>query len=337
MTPETIGTFVRLGTLLALFAAIFIVVQIALNAAWSRRSHLNTINQRLKMISQGRSRDEVISALRKNAGGDFSSFPEPIAGWLASLERTLRSAGVTFPTSQVLVAMAAALGLLFVLIGLGASISGIAFSAGAALLIFTISFCAAVLLPILVVNALAQKRRKRMEEQFPISLDVFIRALRAGHPVASAIDLLTKEMPDPIGSEYGLVADEVAYGAELADSLDAMASRWKLEDIRMFVVSLSVQNETGGNLAEILENLSTVIRARASLYLKVRALSSEGRMTGWILTILPVGAFVFLFAVNPAFYLDVASDPAFIIGFLGLLTFYIIGFITIRIMVDIKV
>jgi tight adherence protein B len=194
-----------------------------------------------------------------------------------------------------------------------------------------------VLLPVLVVNALAQRRRKRMEEQFPISLDVFIRALRAGHPVASAIDLLTREMPDPIGSEYGLVADEVSYGAELADSLSSMAERWGLEDIRMFVVSLSVQNETGGNLAEILENLASVIRARASLFLKVRALSSEGRMTGWILTILPVGAFVVLFAVNPAFYLDVADDPAFIIGFVGLIVMYAIGFATIRMMINIKV
>jgi tight adherence protein B len=192
-------------------------------------------------------------------------------------------------------------------------------------------------LPVLVVNALAQRRRKRMEEQFPISLDVFIRALRAGHPVASAIDLLTREMPDPIGSEYGLVADEVSYGAELADSLSSMAERWGLEDIRMFVVSLSVQNETGGNLAEILENLASVIRARASLFLKVRALSSEGRMTGWILTILPVGAFVVLFAVNPAFYLDVADDPAFIIGFVGLIVMYAIGFATIRMMINIKV
>ena len=187
------------------------------------------------------------------------------------------------------------------------------------------------------MNTITQRQRKRVEEQFPISLDIFVRALRAGHPVSSAIDLLTKEMPDPIGSEFGLVADEVSYGAELQDSLADMADRWGIEDIRMFVVSLSVQNETGGNLAEVLEKLSEVIRARASLYRKVRALSSEGRMTGWMLTILPIAAFVGLFAVNPTFYLDVAQDPAFIIGFLGLIILYILGFIMIRVMVDIKV
>lgn len=105
----------------------------------------------------------------------------------------------------------------------------------------------------------------------------------------------------------------------------------------MFVVSLSVQTETGGNLAEILENLASVVRARASLFLKVRALSSEGRMTGWILTILPVGAFVILFAINPSFYLDVAADPIFIVVFIGLMVLYIIGFTAIRMMINIKV
>ncbi len=144
-------------------------------------------------------------------------------------------------------------------------------------------------------------------------------------------------MDDPIGSEFGLVADEVSYGADLTDAIDAMADRWDLEDIRMFVVSLSVQLETGGNLAEILENLSGVIRARASLYLKVRALSSEGRMTGWILSVLPIFTMVSMFLINPGFYLNVAKDPIFLFGFPGLLLLYVTGFIWIRKLVDIKV
>jgi tight adherence protein B len=176
-----------------------------------------------------------------------------------------------------------------------------------------------------------------MQDQFPVALDVFVRGLRAGHPIAAALDLLTVEMPDPIGSQFGVVVDEVTYGAELRDALQAMAERWDLDDMRMFVVSLSVQNETGGNLAEILDNLSTVIRERHSMYLKVRALSSEGRMTAIMLTILPVFAFSFLFIMNAGFYLDVADDPAFLPGFIVLIVMYIIGFITIRKMVDLKV
>jgi tight adherence protein B len=105
----------------------------------------------------------------------------------------------------------------------------------------------------------------------------------------------------------------------------------------MFVVSLSVQQETGGNLAEILENLSKVIRERAAMMLKVRALSSEGRMTAVVLTILPVIAFTMLFLGNARFFLDVADDPAFIPGFVILLIWYVIGFFWIRRMIDLKV
>ena len=107
--------------------------------------------------------------------------------------------------------------------------------------------------------------------------------------------------------------------------------------MRMFVVSLSVQNETGGNLAEILDNLSKVIRERHSLMMKVRALSSEGRMTAMMLTILPVFTFTLLFVLNARFFLDVADDPYFIPGFVALVALYLTGFIWIRRMVDLKV
>ena len=92
-------------------------------------------------------------------------------------------------------------------------------------------------------------------------------------------------MPAPIGPEFGIVVDEVTYGSELRDALQNMAERWDLEDMRMFVVSLSIQSETGGNLAEILENLTKVIRERQSMMMKVRALSSEGRMTAVMLSV----------------------------------------------------
>ena len=144
-------------------------------------------------------------------------------------------------------------------------------------------------------------------------------------------------MPDPIGSEFVLVVDEVNYGADFRDALQAMADRWDMEELRMFVVSLAIQMETGGNLAEILENLARVIRERASMMMKVRALSSEGRMTAIMLTLLPVFSFTVLFLFRPTFYLDVADDPAFLPGFAGLLLLYAVGFIIIRRLVDLKV
>lgn len=332
-----LDTIIRLAILLAIFASIFIISQIALNSAWARRAHLAAVNRRLRMISEGRTREQVVAILRKNDASDFSQYPQLVANRLASLQRSLRASGLPITLGQLLFFMGAGFVIVLAILGIAVAASGFPLSAGVMLMIVTVSFSATLLLPTLILGMIAQRRRKRIEEQFPVSLDVFVRALRAGHPVASAIDLLTREMQDPIGSEFGLVADEVSYGAELTDSLAAMADRWDLEDIRMFVVSLSVQNETGGNLAEILENLADVIRARASLYRKVRALSSEGRMTGWMLTILPVAAFVGLFLVNPSFYLSVAQDPMFLVGFAGLILLYLIGLVTIRVMVDIKV
>jgi len=166
---------------------------------------------------------------------------------------------------------------------------------------------------------------------------VFVRGLRAGHPIAAALDLLTVEMPDPIGSQFGLAVDEVTYGAELRDALQDMAERWDSDDMRMFVVSLSIQNETGGNLAEILENLSRVVRERHAMYLKVRALSSEGRMTGWMLSILPIFSFILLFTMSPRFFLDVANDPWFVPGFVLIGLNYLAGVLIIRKMIDLKV
>jgi tight adherence protein B len=332
-----VGALLRIGVLLAIFASVFFIAQFALNAFSARRAHTAAVNRRLRMLGRGNSREDIMAVLRKNAPRVYANLPPFLAKRIENLERMAMAAALPVTPAQARLVLCLAFVVLF---GVGLVLvakAGFAMGAGTLLLVGAIVFCATFAIPLLMLSYIAQKRRKRIEEQFPVALDIFVRALRAGHPIASAIELLTKEMEDPIGSEFGLVGDEVAYGAELTDALAAMAERWDLEDIRMFVVSLSVQNETGGNLAEILQNLSEVIRARSSLYMKVRALSSEGRMTGWMLTVLPVVAFVGLFLVNPRFYLDVAQDAMFITGAVILLLMYLTGFVMIRRMIDIKV
>lgn len=327
----------RFLILLAVFAAMFLLTQVVLRLTVENRAHQWAVNRRLRLIAKGVEREEIVSFLKKN-----DPTAGPLAtGWSAGLvngfRRNLMMAGIPFSFNQVALAMGLLFTGFFLLVTLLAWSANYPLTAGVIQLVFALSAAAAIGLPVFAVSFLAQRRRKRMQEQFPVALDIFVRALRSGHPVASAIELLTEEMEDPIGSEFGLLADEVAYGADLTTALDAMAERWDLDDIRMFVVSISVQSETGGNLAEILDNLSKVIRERASLYLKVRALSSEGRMTGWLLTALPVIAFVMLFLINPPFYLDVARDPIFYIGFPALLGWYFVGLISIRKMVNLKV
>jgi tight adherence protein B len=264
-----------------------------------------------------------------------------LPGWLMrpaiAFEKTLMAAGVAMPTGTLMLMLLIAPAMIFVTIILLMVAGGAALGGGRILLLATFSLLIGAGIPMLYFSIRATRMRKKMQDQFPVALDVFVRGLRAGHPIAAALDLLTVEMPDPIGSQFGIVVDEVTYGADLRDALTAMADRWDLDDMRMFVVSLAVQNETGGNLAEILENLSQVIRERASMMLKVRALSSEGRMTGAMLTGLPILAFTLLFIGNPRFYLDVADDPAFLPGYVGLLILYTIGFVSIRRMIDLKV
>jgi tight adherence protein B len=289
------------------------------------------------MIGEGRDRERTMSLLRRRDSALPGGLPPLLQHFGQKFERMLVAAQVTVPTGRLMVMILLAPLVIFFAILLIMALLDVPVAIGRITMVATFAVVVGALLPIMFLQFKANRTRKKMQDQFPVALDVFVRGLRAGHPIAAALDLLTVEMPDPIGSQFGVVVDEVTYGAELRDALQAMADRWDLEDMRMFVVSLSVQSETGGNLAEILDNLSTVIRERHSMYLKVRALSSEGRMTAIMLTVLPVFAFAMLFLLNPAFFLDVADDPAFMPGFLGLIVMYIIGFITIRKMVDLKV
>ena len=323
--------------LILVFAAVVFLVERIVSIYVGRRFETQAINQRLDLISRGMSRGQAMQLLRRQASTLPELLPAFVAGPAIRFEKMLMAAGVSMPTGRLLAILIAAPLIIFLGIILFIVATGGALGLGRVLMIATVAFVLGAGLPMMFFQFRANRMRKKMQDQFPVALDVFVRGLRAGHPIAAALDLLTVEMPDPIGSQFGIVVDEVTYGADLRDALTAMADRWDLDDMRMFVVSLSVQNETGGNLAEILENLSQVIRERASMMRKVRALSSEGRMTAVMLTALPVLAFTLLFIGNPKFYLDVADDPAFLPGYVGLLTLYAIGFVTIRRMIDLKV
>lgn len=327
----------RLLLLILIFASVLLAVEGVAGMLSARRAQSLRMNKRLQMIEDGSSRDVVYSRLRRQTGEGLANLPGLLGKIGGKVESTLTATGLGWSARSILTIMAVSV-LAIVVIGLVlASVGGFVLTLGMVVVLFTFAFAVGFGIPMMVLTRMADKRRKKMQEQFPVALDIFVRGLRAGHPVSSALNLLTEEMTDPIGSEFGLVVDEVTYGADLRDALQNLADRWGLEDIHMFVVSLSIQAETGGNLAEILENLAQVIRERASMMMKVRALSSEGRMTALILTALPVFAFVGLFLLNPGFYLDVAQERAFMIGYTILLGMYAIGFYTIRRMIDLKV
>jgi tight adherence protein B len=330
-------SIIRILVLVPIFGMVFLLSEFLFSHLRHRNVSARAINQRLQMIERGSDRQEIIARLRKSEGSDFAHLPGPVGKILRSMERTVRASGIDLPAKQVLFFLFAATGAIFTLLVIGAAYFGFGVSVGIVELALGLSLSLGMALPLLFLSQKAQKTRTRMQEQFPVALDIFVRGLKAGHPIASALSLLATEMDDPIGSEFGLITDELAYGADLRETLQDMADRWDSDEMRMFVVCLSVQSETGGNLAEILENLARVIRDRASMYMKVRALSSEGRMSAKMLTALPIGTFAMVFMVNPAFYLEYARDPAFIIGFSALIGLYLLGVFIIRKMVDLKV
>jgi len=323
--------------LVCVFGAVVLAAEAVIRWGASNRAEGQAIHGRLKMIGRSPSR-EHINLLRRTGASVPEGLPPIVDKFAHNLDRMLLQARLPIETPRLLlIILIAPVAIFFALLLLMSMWWGVGISVGRIVISATFSFVLGAALPLMAVNWMATRTRKKIEAQFPVALDVFVRGRRAGHPIAAALDLLTVELPEPIGPEFGIVVDEVTYGSELRDALQNMAERWDLEDMRMFVVSLSIQSETGGNLAEILENLSKVIRERHAMLMKVRALSSEGRMTAVMLTVLPIFTFTLLFTFNPEFFLDVANDPWFIPGFAFLIILYLIGFFTIRKMVDLKV
>lgn len=293
------------------------------------------VNKRVKLLASGASNEEVLSQLRREGPKASSIFAPP--SLTDYLDIKLTQAGMKMPVEQLIMLMGGAtlvIGLLFPIIG---GISGKLHSFSGYLLLVIFAVGVGIILPLLWLGRKAARRIKKFEEQFPIALDIFVRGLRAGHPVTSALDLLVNEVPDPIGSEFGIVIAEMNYGYDLRGALTNLARRVRTQDIQMFVVSVSIQAETGGNLADILDGLAKVIRDRASMQLKVRALSSEGKMTGTLLSVLPIVTFLFVFATQPDFYLDVIDDPYFLPGVGAIGIFYMLGVIVMNKIVQIKV
>lgn len=324
--------------LLFTFVAVVLAAETLVLSFAANREEEKAIHWRMRFLGRGKQGSPDGPTLRRELSSVPQGLPEPLNAFALSIERMLIQARLSIQTPRLLLILVVApvavfFGLLLLMAvrwGIGVSFGRIVMSATFALVIGTV-------LPLMFINWRATRTKKKIDEQFPIALDVFVRGLRAGHPIAAALDLLTVEMPQPIGSEFGIVVDEVTYGSEIRDALQDMAERWDSADMRMFVVSLSVQNETGGNLAEILDNLTKVIRDRHSMMLKVRALSSEGRMSAIMLTVLPLFTFTLLFMLNARFFLDVSNDPLFFPGFAALILLYLLGFFIIRRMVDLKV
>ena len=192
-----------------------------------------------------------------------------------------------------------------------AAVMGLVLSA---ILAFSFFFMIAVALlagglPFFIVINTRQKRLDAIEQQLPDTLDLMARALRAGHALPGSLKTAGEEMPEPIAGEFRTTFDELNYGVALQDALNNLANRVPVSDLRYFVIAVLIQRETGGNLAELLDNISALIRARFKLMGTIRVLSAEGRLSAWILTILPFALAGVIRIIHPDFIGVLWTDP----------------------------
>lgn len=194
-----------------------------------------------------------------------------------------------------------------------------------------------VALPLLYLQYQRGRRLSRMERQLPEALDLVTRALRAGHSFASGVQMIGDEMNDPIATEFRMVADEVNFGVSLQQALTNLSERVPLTDLRYFVVAVLIQRDSGGNLTEVLSNLSRLIRDRLKLLARVRVLSSEGRLSAWILGIMPFALAGLINIFNPEFMSPLWEDPMGLVVVKYMLGLMVVGALILRKIVKIRV
>ena len=195
----------------------------------------------------------------------------------------------------------------------------------------------AATLPMIYLQQARMRRLSRMEKQLPDALDLVTRALRAGHSFASGVQMIGDEMAEPIASEFRLVADEVNFGVSLQQALTNLSERVPLTDLRYFVVAVLIQRDSGGNLTEVLGNLSRLIRDRLKLLARVRVLSSEGRLSAWILGLMPFALAALMNVFNPEFMSPLWEDPIGQTAVKYMLALMLVGVVILRKIVKIRV
>ncbi len=286
----------------------------------------NRVNRRLEMLEKGGNREEVLDQLRKEMSQHINSRSIPLYSLLAN---KAQKANIAFSPAQLMMLMVVMSGVAFMGLTVGTSTS------------VPIRAAVAVGMGIggvyMWVNGKAKKRISMIEEQLPDAVELMVRSLRVGHPFSSAVAIVAKEVPDPLGTEMGVISDEAAYGRDMGDTLKQMAERIDMQDMRFLAVAVTIQQTAGGNLAEILHGLSQVIRARFKLFRRVKAITAEAKWSGMFLSVFPLGALVMINLIQPNYYDEVKETSAFIPACLVVAGFLVANVIVMRRLVNIKV
>jgi tight adherence protein B len=286
---------------------------------------------RLKGGSAGGTAEAAPSILRhgigKDAAQDVFSAAVGKLSFIPRLQTMLDQANVNWSAPRTVVnlcgvAIAASTGLLFARVGVVAAV-------GCGLAVFGA--------PLAWISVRRKRRMGKLTQQLPDVFEMLSQALRAGHSLASAIQLVHEQMPDPISTEFGRVYHEQNLGIKIEDALLAMADRVDSLDVRFFVTAVLIQRQTGGDLAEVLDKIGGVIRQRIELFGLVKGLTAEGRLSGWVLFALPFVVFGAILYLNPDYGGMLIKDPTGKIMLVVALGMQLMGLAMIRWIVNIKV
>ena len=302
-----------------LYTALFIGVLLFIEGIYyliqdSRGGTQATVNRRLRMLARGESSAEILRKLRRQSE---KSGVQIIAQILPRFDQMITHAGLSIPVTRMLTIMG---GLsLVVFVGL------LVLKTVGVPLALVIAGTVGVGVPILYLARRKRLRLKRFGEQLPDALDLIVRSLRAGHPINTAMTMVATEMTDPIGTEFGIVVDEMTYGLDLRAALHSLAKRVPQGDLQFMIVTIEIQHATGGDLSEVLAGLADVIRDRFRIFMKIQSVSAEGRVSARLVSALPFLVAASVMFMNPSYFMAVSDDPLFIPYFVAAFVWMMIG------------
>lgn len=310
-----------------IFLAVLALVQGAYLVIFGKSISMDgKVNRRLEMLEKGTNREQVLDQLRKEMTQHMKSQSIPIYSLLAT---KAQKANIAFSPVQIMIIMVMASAVAFIMLTL----------------LTEVAVAVRALVSVLIgvggvyvwISSKATKRMNLISEQLPDAVELMVRSLRVGHPFSSAITIVAREVADPLGTEMGIIADEAAYGRDMGETLKAMAERLDNQDLRFLAVAVTIQQSSGGNLAEILDGLAKVIRARFRLFRRVNAITAEAKWSGKLLSAFPIVALIAINLVEPNYFDEVIDSPYFIPACFVVAAFLLLNLIVMRALVDIKV
>ena len=310
-----------------IFVGVLVLVEGLYLVAFGKSISLNSrVNRRLEMMEKGSRREEVLEKLRKEMEQHMDAKTIPL---YSLLSEKAQKAAIAFTPKQLIMIM----GGLAVVAFMGLTVGTETQIAVRGLMAVAIGIGAVYFW----VSSKANKRMGMIEEQLPDAVELMVRSLRVGHPFTNAISIVSKEIQDPLASEFGVISDESAYGRDVGDALKDMAERLDMQDLRFLAVAVSIQQQSGGNLAEILAGLAKVIRARFRLFRRVKAITAEAKWSGKFLSAFPIVALIVINVSDPHYYDDVKDHALFIPAcfFVGIML--AVNLYVMRVLTDIKV